>query len=749
MRKTKSILFFLFLFISLLAFQACEDDMDKHYETPDWLEGSTWDVLESKGNYETFLQGAELAGFDAILKGKAIVTVMAPDDDAFASYIKSDGKNSIEDYSTEELEKLIGYHILYYSYQKDDLINFQPTNDEHADEEAQETFAGLYYKFRSRSQEDPTTEIDSLGEEFTVYHNERLMPVFSYEMFNTKNIDATYNYEYFYQNSSWSGSNGFNASDATVDEYEIVADNGYIYMVDRVIEPLETIYEEMASRSDYSRYIDLYDQYVYYSLDEDLTTDFGDGTDLYLKHYDNLPDIGNEWPVSNYRNIATIAYGAYSIFAPSNSALENFFEEYWEPGGYTSLDDVNEVATRYLIYNTLYGASVVFPEEITNGDIENTFNVQISFNVDEVAAENRVMCSNGTFYGLSQLDIPPVFKSVTGPAFQNKSSYYYLYMLESSSLLDGMSSDETTLTTLIPSNEQMESYGISFIDDALWIESEGELSTMATSTMTSIVNLHTVTGGDEISTSGTQVLRTNNAYTYWYVKDGKLTTSVLYSDLFINPSNSVDFCSLSEYTLNGENWSNGHVYAYDAEEMFDVLNSSTSAQSKLAITRDETYPYYEFSELLRDAGLVNTTDQEITFLAGTRCLIFIPRNEVIKTAIANGKVPGVETDGTVSDTDTLASYLKSYFISTNLNGITAYPYPGSGLSGNFETLQENTVDGENQYTEIKIIDDGSSLKVQRIQPEQSEGDVINVTSDYDYFPFAFDDAGIHYIDGIL
>jgi len=749
MRKKKFIQIFLFSFIFLLAFQSCEDEMDKHYETPGWLEGSAWDVLENKGNYEIFLKGAELSGFDAILKGKAIVTVMAPDDAAFATYLKADGKSSIEDYSTDELKQLIGYHILYYSYQKDDLVNFRPADDEHADEETKELYAGLYYKFRTRSQEDPTTETDSLGEEFTVYHNERLMPFFSYKMFNTKNIEATYNYEYFYPNSSWTGSEGFNVSDASVNEYGIVADNGYLYLVDRVIKPLETIYQEMASRSDYSRYINMYDQYAYYSLDEQLTTDFGNGTDLYIKHYEALADIANEWPVSNYRYIASMAYGAYSIFAPSNSALETFFEEYWKLGGYSSLDDVNEVAKRYLIYNTLYGASVVFPEEIKNGNIKNSFNIQISFDVDDVPTANRVMCSNGTFYGLEQLDVPSVFKSVTGPAFQYKSSYYYLYMLESSSLLEGMSSDETSLTTLIPSNEQMESYGISLIDDDLWIEEEGEMSTMSTSAMTGIVNLHTVTGGDEISTSGTQVLRTNSAYTYWYIKDGKLTTSVLFNNLFMNPSSTVNFYSLEKYTLNGEEWSNGNAYAYNADEMFDVLNSSTSAQSKLAITRDETYPYYQFSQLLRDAEVANTTDQEITFLEGIRCLIFIPRNEVITTAIANGKIPGVETDGTVSDKDKLASYLKSYFVATNLNGITAYPYPGSGLEGNFETLQENIVDGESQNTEIKIIDDGSSLKVQRIQPGQEEGDIVNVTSDFDYFPFAFTDAGIHYIDGIL
>ena len=49
---------------------SCDDNMDKYYEKPDWLEGSIWDLLENDNNYSYFLKGVELTGFRPYLQGK-------------------------------------------------------------------------------------------------------------------------------------------------------------------------------------------------------------------------------------------------------------------------------------------------------------------------------------------------------------------------------------------------------------------------------------------------------------------------------------------------------------------------------------------------------------------------------------------------------------------------------------------------------------------------------------------------------
>lgn len=742
MKRTKSLTKIMSVLMLVLVLFSCENEMDKHYNTPDWLKGSAWEVLESRGNYSIFLEGAELAGFKPILEGKSLVTVMAPDDEAFGEYLTKEGKSSIEDFSVAELQKLIGFHIMYYSYDENKLINFRPGQGDGATEEEKEVGAGYYYKHRTRSYEAPTMETDTSGQPVLVYHNEAMLPVFSYRLFDTKGIDAKYNYEYFYSGSTWTGDQGFNVSNASVEEYELIADNGYLYMVDRVVEPLKTIYNELKSRPDYSTYLKIYDNYDYYEKDEQLTTDFGNGEDLYLHlHESPLAPIALEWPSSNYRNIYTNSALAFSTFAPSNAAFDEFFASYWEPGGYTVLDSVSSVAMRYLIRNTFFGSSIVFPEEIKSGEVVNSYNSTINFDVDAVPAANRVVCQNGVFYGLEELTPPGMFSSITGPAFRNKDLSWYLYMLDATRLLVGLSSNEADFTVLVPSNEQMENGGIELVVDELWSSDDGDFAAMSNSSMTETVNLHTVTGSNTIHPTGTQVLRTNIPYTYWFVKEGQITTSTLFNNYFETPTATVDFYDITERTYNGEQWSNGIAYTYSSPEIFRPNLATASMQYRLAITQDATYPYYEFSQLLRDAGLVDAAAGTITFLNGVRCVAFVPTNDAIQTAVAAGQIPGVDTDGTVSDQAALAAYLKCYFILTEDNGMTTYPFVGSGVNGDFDTMGEDVP--------MTIFDDGSKLSVQLKNAGFGTAAKVDVVPDFDYFPFSYGDGGVHYIGGVL
>lgn len=90
-----------------LLFTACKDNMDEHYEVPDWVADNAWEVLSSSehGNYSIFLQGVEIAGFKQMLEGKAILTIMAPDDSAFQSYLNEKGYATINDMPVDEVKK--------------------------------------------------------------------------------------------------------------------------------------------------------------------------------------------------------------------------------------------------------------------------------------------------------------------------------------------------------------------------------------------------------------------------------------------------------------------------------------------------------------------------------------------------------------------------------------------------------------------------------------------------------------------
>lgn len=138
----------------------CEDKMDEHYEIPGWVAGSEWEVLSSgeHGNFSIFLEGCDIAGYTNMLKGRSVMTVMAPDDEAFRAYLEEKGYASIKDMPVEEVKKLIGFHLVNYSYTKDMLENFRPEGSGVADDGTPQLDAGLYYKHRTRSQDEPTLE---------------------------------------------------------------------------------------------------------------------------------------------------------------------------------------------------------------------------------------------------------------------------------------------------------------------------------------------------------------------------------------------------------------------------------------------------------------------------------------------------------------------------------------------------------------------------------------------------------------
>lgn len=735
------------LIVSVMVLLSCENKMLEHYEEPAWLKGSTWDVLMEKGNYSIFLEGIELAGFKPIVEGKSILTIMAPTNDAFSGYLSSKGYSQIGDIDKDELRKLIGFHLLYYSYNKNKMVNFRPEGDLATDED-KNINAGLYYKFRTRSSNKVSIEVTSEGKQVTVYHLERFAPVFSHRFFNSKGIDAKTNYEYFYPESQWKGDDGFNVSNASVEEYEIRADNGFIYTIDQVLDPLETIYTEMKERENYSLFFDLYDSYSTFEYDQTLSSDYGEtiGVDsLYLHKHGALPPIAMEWPVTSFQDISALSSQSYSIFALSNNALNDFFNRYWKIGGYTTLNEVDPLVMRYMIGQYVYGGSIVFPEEIVNRKVMNAYGTYFDF--DPMSIADKEICINGSFYGLDHIDTPPLFASVVGPAFRDKVNTPYLYALEGSTLLNSFVSSDVSFTMLIPSEAQINSaemYLMSYTTGKVLQEiTEDGMGEVSAGKLQSMVNMHTVYGGMGLSSAGKKVLATQLPFNYWYIKDGMITNNALFNRIIEPDFNGTLFVPFQEITNNGAPWSNGKAYSYGSGEVFFEEEASDGLAYRIAVTNDARYPFNSFSQLLKKANMVVGTN--IMGLSMGRFIAFIPTNEAIKVALADNLIPGITngtiaSDGSISaesiDVGMLQNYLFSYFLRSPENVITTYPYLGSAMqSGVYKTAS-----GRN----LKYSDKGNTISVQLDDRQE-----VNVTSSYDYFPFAYNDGGFHLIEAIL
>lgn len=764
----------LLLLLLSVFFFACEDEMGEHYERPEWLKGTAWEVLSNdQGNqYSMFLEAAELAGFRPILDGKSVVTVMAPDNAAFGAYLEKNGFSSVKDIQTDDLKKLIGFHLIYYSYSKSELENFRPEesaleNEDEDEEQLGVLQPGMYYKFRTHSNSPISKEVDPVTKStVTVYHLERFLPVFSYHIFESKGIEAKKNYEFFYPNSTWTGDNGFNVSNASVEEYQIITNNGYVYKIDNILEPLETIYDVLRVNPEYSDFFDLYSQYSTFTYDQNLSDDYGAsaGVDsLYLHQHapSGLPNIALEWPTSNFRLYPELASISYSIFAPSNQALNSFFNRYWRTGGYLSLTELDPLIIKILLLQSVYSGSVIFPDEIKN--IKNALGSHYEFELSDV--KDREICVNGSFYGLSNFPLPEIFKTVIGPSFLKKDYLLSLYAIYQSNLMSTYTSDIANFTLLIANNDMYEISDMRLIPDGvdMLLATSGEDGDVAVSStdLKRIANGGTVNGEVNFNSSWA-IYPTQDNGTLWFIKDGKMTTNYVFNSVLgQNPTTVIPtlFTEVKEVTNEGAPWSNGRVYEYESDHgvfgKLDALEYS-SLKTMLSSIGETKYPNFVFAYLMRLAELFKLEEGNTTWddrLMG-RLVGFIPTNEVLKEALDNGLIPGISgtidisqsaptLDGEVTDKALLANYLLNYlFTPKNAPVASGCPYIGSPDWVSGEYRNSNNIP-------VKYTDNGIALTVQL--QDQSTGLYGNVCKSisYENFPFAFMDGAFHLIDNVF
>ncbi|MDE6377439.1 MAG: fasciclin domain-containing protein [Duncaniella sp.] len=746
---------------------SCKDDdlaSDDHYKAPSWLKGNAYEVMQKDGNHSIFLRAIDLSDYQEIVAGKSIVTVVAPTDEAFRNYLSKKGYGSIDELNEADhayLNKLVAYHLMYYAFDWNKMVNFRPTNGDNATPDQLEVMAGYYYKHRTHAADPIEEQIVSIDggapAPIKIYHNELYIPVLSNKFFETKGIDAAYNYNYFYPDTQWgeaTAAGTFNIANARVEGGAVVTDNGYLYNVDHVVEPLNTIYDEMALNPNYSKFLSIYDRYtVFESASDEIKQSLG--YEVYVRSHNGLPNIAWEWPVSSWSAIATLEQAGYNVFAPSNSAIDEFFHNFWtQESGYTSVEDLDPLILQYFVMQS-FGerAFIAFPEEIKNGDIKTVYGTPIDIDPDQVT--DRKICANGAFYGMDHMEMPAIFTSVVGPAFKNTDFRWYLYALDKANATLSLAAQNTSFVTLIPKNEQLAAYepAIQLATNPTgyelqqWNDEAGAFVTMGGSALKNITDVHVAQNIGELKTSGTQVISTQAPYNYWFVRDGKITTNALFNKQLILLDYTEDpFVAFTPVLNDGHKWSNGSAYSYDAPVIFEQT-SGDGLGHYLAVGNDKNYKYYMFAQLLNKAGLITKDGQLDPTLspAGCRFILFAPTNEAITQALADKTIPGASSlkvtngtmSGTVSGTNktNLANYLRQYFISSLMNPFADYPYVGSKCKGEFITMANDE--------KLSIYDDGTlSIGYPGKTP-------VKVNADFNYLPFAFSDGCLHFIDGIL
>lgn len=682
------ILLMLLFFIPLIG---CEDEMKKHYDRPDWLQGSAYEVLQSKGQYTQFLRAIDLAGFRIIVDGQGLCTVFAPDDAQFMKYLNAHGWSQLDNVPLESLKVLVGYHIVQYSYKTSDLMNFQPNGVLNPASDA-----GIFYKHKTFGK-DPMKLVTNprTGREVEIYKKEKYLPVLSTDLFRTKKLeDFEYNYKYFFPNSQWKGDNQFYVANASVIEggNGIPTDNGYLYLIDNTLQPLRNIYDIVEDPANhYSVFKDLYDRFSAITYDSKLSEKYGEtsGDSIFL-HYHSLYNLASEWSFNNEggltENIQAASGMAFNAFVPNDAALKGFLDEFFPA---YSQKEIPLLPLMFLLNNHVRNSNIVLPEEIKAGKVTTQYGDPCDFDVDKT--DVREMCTNGVFYGINKVLVPAPFKTVTKPLFQNSAYNIFMHLLYRTGEIIQLTNPDNDYTLFIPKDEAFEASGIRLnIGDAnllgddklekLNIE-DGKYVEMTSLELSELVAMHVVPQKIE-DFSKQQLFPTKKSLTYIKVFNGGVGGEMESDD-------AIAVSSLGEFS-NGVSYETEQLIGKTDETVKDVLMNTD---------------YSKFWALMKKAGLWEEINGLVTIpmLAGETAMVFAPTNAAI-TAATN--IP--------QDSASLVPFLKYFFVTLEGNKVANYVMPGIGDAGMYATLSVDEASSniyEKKYFQLGLFQDNENFRL--------------------------------------
>jgi uncharacterized surface protein with fasciclin (FAS1) repeats len=691
----RKVIKFILLIIMIILFPNCEQQFDKYYKVPDNLIGTIVDVLEEDGNYALFCQALKLVDYADIIGKTGSFTVFAPNDSAFHEFFKESGYGSLEDIPPEELRSMIMYHIVFWSYSRYKLLYGLGIEDENS----------IYTtdNFRKETKYKPpiSQEEDSTGKKYNIFHEYKYLSVFSAEYFLEHKLDAQYNYSFFFPGSTFSG---FHVNNASILEYDIPAQNGWIHRIDKVMIPPDNHEQILNRHPEFSDFISLLDQRTAFIYDDAATRQQkGNGDinndgklDSLFRKYFLLNSESYSLDMENVEGAGQSRM--YTLFAPSNEALRNFMTE--QTTGYSSIYDfdnywINWYLGHYIGYN-------YWPSQLSSMSTDWPMPLASVSRDGNIAQDNIVfsqLASNGQFYGINKYLLPKSFETAAGPVFGNKDFEWFCELLIFYKVDILLNNEDIDYTVFAPTNDAMSKAGY-YARDGLGgfglYHTQNPLSPLPRSRAVDLIKSHIVTGEMEPGDfeEGTFVKTTQNTYI-------GITAEGIFGGE--NPT-IISVGSPEKAKVNGVVYPINNMLISPSNNVLQIIGDQVKHPE-----------FQEFYKLLQESGLIlldeNFNYTVLSNLAtGLSYSCMIPTNQAIIDGKSAGLIP--------ADSEQLKQFLRYYFIEGMI-------FSDGKNSGTFRTTRYAD-ETHNNYSTIEVLNEKYNLRVQDNQGNIAQGLTGNI-----------------------
>jgi len=753
---------FLFLFLITYIFYACEDEVIEKYRRPDWLAGKVYTQVADNETLSTFAKCLRLVGYDTIINVSGSYSVFAPTNEAFSSWLTSKQYANVEAVPRNELARLVKYHIIQNPWSKSQLrsldiygwIDTLDVNNNAPRGNKRQTL--LFEKHQKygvvvNSRNEGFAIVDTLNSNWyrRVITDSRKYASFFYNEFfsiyNLKSID----YEYYF-NRPFVGGNDIYFNSAKTIGNEIFAENGFVHIIDKVVDPGLNAYQ-LLSRKDqpnnYSDYLNLVNKFPVFTYNS-RATKAQPGANLGLKvdslfdvSYPELAfDILNEKAdppkgLTGLPENVTIRYHN-GIFAPTNAALSDLIKKFISvPNGWGSLDLAPKHIKR-IIANSHMSYQAVYPSDLIKG-INN--GEQDFLTLNESSVVERQYGSNCTFIGLNTAVVPRAFSSVTGPVYLRPGYSTNMYAIEKVALLPALKRKGKDYMLFVLNDDKLladSSLSYNPIRKEFYVYrktgSKAERYVLSTNDVRTLLMNHV--GVEQPKGLARKEFISNMAGSYIIVNN---TTNEV-SGTAKTTEGFQGYNEAPNYPRKvSENADNGTTYEIDNWFNFSTVNIYTNIKTRFPL----------FFKLIEQTGLAKATTETITFLSDNDIYtIFAPSDEAMKAFSSAGYTK-----------EELENFIKLHFVQGRIIFTD-----GNKPSGYYETMKvdKRSTEFSKFYTQIYIetrpdyirIKDKSGVPFAIIE----ESVYTNILSGKDVsattnaiFKNIFDNAVIHKIDRVL
>jgi len=399
-------------FLLLLLLQTgCKKDI-KFYDRPANLAPAIYQQLVARKNFTNLLACIDKAGYKDILSKAGFWTFFAPNDSAFLQYFKAKGITGVAAMDSATCRKLVTYSLVYNSFRKAQLSDYQASTGVVPAMAFKRK--SVYYDFVTVQSGIPSKIIASNRNGGTYVNgdnNNKSIPYFTDAFMTASGLSAT-DYNFFYPNTPYTG---FNVADAKVVNADIVAENGMIHEINKVLLPLPSIEQYVTSNSNYSVFKSLLDKMVYYTSNGDLTHRYhvlsGSNDSVYIKMYQAALAFSpnNE----NYLNGGTDSQvGGYTLMVPTNDVVNaytkkilKYYKTFDAAPPQVLLDFLNAHMWTSQLWPSRFSRSANFQGEPPTTTTANIIDKQL--------------VSNGIVYGMNQAQDANVFRTIYSDPYLN------------------------------------------------------------------------------------------------------------------------------------------------------------------------------------------------------------------------------------------------------------------------------------------------------------------------------------------